>query len=187
MYPDRNLVWSYKDFDKRTDDMAKGLLAIGVRRGDHVGVWARNVPEWLTLMFATAKIGAVLVTINTNYKKHELEYLVKQSDMHTLAIVDGLRDVSYIDVLYELVPELKTMARELSRANGSPPKNVIYPGRKSNMNVYCGTLPIGRLSVRRNARQGKRRHQQQRRGQYAVHVRHNRLPERRDAHAQKHP
>ncbi|MBR6374479.1 MAG: AMP-binding protein, partial [Victivallales bacterium] len=83
MYPDRNLVWSYKDFDERTDNMAKGLLAIGVRKGDHVGVWARNVPEWLTLMFATAKIGAVLVTINTNYKSHELEYLVKQSDMHT--------------------------------------------------------------------------------------------------------
>ena len=109
MYPDRGLCWSYLDFDRRTDEMAKGLLAIGVRRGDHVGVWARNVPEWLTLMFATAKIGAVLVTINTNYKAHELEYLVRQSDMHTLCIVDGLRDVSYIDVLYELVPELRTM------------------------------------------------------------------------------
>ncbi|MBP1583423.1 MAG: AMP-binding protein, partial [Victivallales bacterium] len=62
MYPDRGLVWSYKDFDERTDNMAKGLLAIGVTKGSHVGVWARNVPEWLTLWFATAKIGAVLVT-----------------------------------------------------------------------------------------------------------------------------
>ncbi len=137
MYPDRNLVWSYKDFDKRTDDMAKGLLAIGVRRGDHVGVWARNVPEWLTLMFATAKIGAVLVTINTNYKKHELEYLVKQSDMHTLAIVDGLRDVSYIDVLYELVPELKTMARGTLKSERFPHlKNVIYLGQEKQRGMY---------------------------------------------------
>ncbi|NLG14316.1 MAG: AMP-binding protein [Lentisphaerae bacterium] len=137
MYPDRNLVWSYKDFDKRTDDMAKGLLAIGVRRGDHVGVWARNVPEWLTLMFATAKIGAVLVTINTNYKKHELEYLVKQSDMHTLAIVDGLRDVSYIDVLYELVPELKTMARGTLKSERFPRlKNVIYLGQEKQRGMY---------------------------------------------------
>ncbi len=137
MYPDRNLVWSYKDFDKRTDDMAKGLLAIGVRRGDHVGVWARNVPEWLTLMFATAKIGAVLVTINTNYKKHELEYLVKQSDMHTLAIVDGLRDVSYIDVLYELVPELKMMARGTLKSERFPRlKNVIYLGQEKQRGMY---------------------------------------------------
>ena len=67
MYPDRDLTWTYKDFDIRTDLMAKGLMAIGVTKGSHVGVWARNVPEWLTLMFATAKIGAVLVTINTNY------------------------------------------------------------------------------------------------------------------------
>ena len=70
MYPDRDLVWSYADFDRRTDDMAKGLMAIGVRKGDHVGVWARNVPEWLTLMFATAKIGAVLVTLPGQSGKH---------------------------------------------------------------------------------------------------------------------
>lgn len=137
MYPDRGLEWTYKDFDERTDDMAKGLLAIGVRKGDHVGVWARNVPEWLTLMFATAKIGAVLVTININYKSHELEYLVKQSDMHTLAIVDGLRDVSYIDVLYELVPELKTMPRGCLKSKLFPRlKNVIYLGQEKQRGMY---------------------------------------------------
>ncbi|MCQ2396608.1 MAG: AMP-binding protein, partial [Lentisphaeria bacterium] len=93
MYPDRNLCWTYKDFYQRSDDLAKGLLAIGIKRGDHIGVWARNVPEWLTFMFATAKIGCVLVTINTNYKIHEVEYVLKQSDMKMIAIVDGLRDV----------------------------------------------------------------------------------------------
>ena len=137
MYPDRNLVWSYKDFDERTDNMAKGLLAIGVKKGDHVGVWARNVPEWLTLMFATAKIGAVLVTINTNYKSHELEYLVKQSDMHTLAIVDGLRDVSYVDVLYELVPELKEQPRGTLKSARFPRlKNVVYLGQEKHRGMY---------------------------------------------------
>ncbi|MBO4512852.1 MAG: AMP-binding protein [Victivallales bacterium] len=137
MYPDRNLVWSYKDFDERTDNMAKGLLAIGVKKGDHVGVWARNVPEWLTLMFATAKIGAVLVTINTNYKSHELEYLVKQSDMHTLAIVDGLRDVSYVDVLYELVPELKVQPRGTLKSARFPRlKNVVYLGQEKHRGMY---------------------------------------------------
>ena len=137
MYPDRNLVWSYKDFDERTDNMAKGLLAIGIKKGDHVGVWARNVPEWLTLMFATAKIGAVLVTINTNYKSHELEYLVKQSDMHTLAIVDGLRDVSYVDVLYELVPELKEQPRGTLKSARFPRlKNVVYLGQEKHRGMY---------------------------------------------------
>lgn len=120
MYPDRGLVWSYAEFYQRTDNLAKGLLAIGVKRGDHVGVWARNVPEWLTLMFATAKIGAVLVTINTNYKSHEVEYVIKQSDMHTIAIVDGQRDVSYVDVLNELVPELKTHPRGHLRSQRFP-------------------------------------------------------------------
>ena len=137
MYPDRDLVWSYADFDRRTDDMAKGLMAIGVRKGDHVGVWARNVPEWLTLMFATAKIGAVLVTINTNYKSHELEYLVKQSDMHTLAIVDGLRDVSYPDVVYELVPELRECPRGSLVSKRFPRlKNVIYLGQEKLRGMY---------------------------------------------------
>ncbi|NLZ62525.1 MAG: AMP-binding protein [Lentisphaerae bacterium] len=137
MYPDRGLVWSYAEFYQRTDNLAKGLLAIGVKRGDHVGVWARNVPEWLTLMFATAKIGAVLVTINTNYKSHEVEYVIKQSDMHTIAIVDGQRDVSYVDVLNELVPELKTHPRGHLRSQRFPHlRNVIYLGPEKERGMY---------------------------------------------------
>lgn len=137
MYPDRDLVWTYKDFDRRTDDFAKGLLAIGVKRGDHVGIWARNVPEWLTMMFATAKIGAVLVTVNTNYKSSELEYLLEQSDMHTLAIVDGLRDVSYVDVVYGLVPELREQPRGMLRSKRFPRlRNVLYIGQEKQRGMY---------------------------------------------------
>ena len=68
VYPDRKLRFSYKQFNERVDSLAKGLLFIGIKPGDKVGVWAKNVPDWTTLMFATAKIGAVLVTVNTNYK-----------------------------------------------------------------------------------------------------------------------
>ncbi|NLF94895.1 MAG: AMP-binding protein [Oligosphaeraceae bacterium] len=137
MYPDRGLVWSYAEFYRRSDSLAKGLLAIGIKRGDHVGVWARNVPEWLTLMFATAKIGAVLVTINTNYKSHEVEYVIKQSDMHTIAIVDGQRDVSYVDVLNELIPELKTHPRGHLRSQRFPRlRNVIYLGQEKERGMY---------------------------------------------------
>ena len=64
--------------------LAKGLLAIGMEKGDHLGIWARNVPDWLTFTFATAKIGVVLVTVNPVYKSHELAYVIKQSDMKAL-------------------------------------------------------------------------------------------------------
>ena len=91
VYSDRNLRFTWKQFNERVDHMAKGLLAIGVKRGTHVGIWAGNVPDWLTFLYACAKIGAVAVTVNTNYKQAELEYLCQNSDMHTLCIVNGDR------------------------------------------------------------------------------------------------
>lgn len=69
VYSDRNLRFTWKQFNERVDHMAKGLLAIGVKRGTHVGIWAGNVPDWLTFLYACAKIGAVAVTVNTNYKQ----------------------------------------------------------------------------------------------------------------------
>ena len=87
VYSDRNLRFTWSQLNRRVDDMAKGLIAIGVERGTHVGIWAANVPDWLTLLYACAKIGAVYVTVNTNYKQSELEYLCQNSDMHTLCIV----------------------------------------------------------------------------------------------------
>ena len=102
IYPDRDLRFTYKDFDERVNMFAKGLLSLGITKGDHVGIWAKNVPDWLTFMFATAKIGVVLVTVNTAYKGHELEYVLEQSDMKALAIIDGYQDVDYINIMYEL-------------------------------------------------------------------------------------
>jgi len=67
IYADRNLRFTWSQFDRRIKDMAKGLLALGLKKGDHLGIWATNVPDWLTFMYATAKIGVVLVTVNTNY------------------------------------------------------------------------------------------------------------------------
>ena len=84
VYSDRDLRFTWSEFNKRVDDMAKGMLAIGITHGTHVGVWATNVPDWLTFLYAGAKIGAVLVTINTNYKQSELEYLVENADIHTM-------------------------------------------------------------------------------------------------------
>lgn len=69
VYSDRNLRFTWKQFNERVDNLAKGLLSIGVEKGTHVGIWARNVPDWLTFLYACAKIGAVAVTVNTNYNR----------------------------------------------------------------------------------------------------------------------
>ncbi|UGV41134.1 AMP-binding protein [Methanococcoides orientis] len=137
VYPDRNLRFSYHEFNDRVDDLAKGLLSIGITKGDHVGIWARNVPDWLTFMFATAKIGAVLVTVNTAYKSHELAYVMKQSDMKALAIVDHFRDVDYVETVYELVPELKTCKRGNLKSEEYPKlESVIFIGQEKHRGMY---------------------------------------------------
>lgn len=137
VYPDRNLRFSYQEFNERVDDLAKGLLSLGITKGDHVGIWARNVPDWLTFTFATAKIGAVLVTVNTAYKSHELAYVMKHSDMKMLAIVDHFRDVDYVETVYELVPELKTCKRGNLKSEEYPKlESVIFIGQEKHRGMY---------------------------------------------------
>ncbi len=137
VYPDRGLRFSYQEFNQRVDNMAKGLIATGVGPGSNVGIWANNVPDWLTLMFATAKIGAVLVTINTNYKLSELEFLIKDADLHTLCLIDGFRDSDYVEMVFELVPELKTCERgHLNSARFPKLKNVVFVGPQKHRGMY---------------------------------------------------
>ncbi len=137
VYPDRDLRFTYKEFDERVNLLAKGLLEIGIKKGDHVGIWAKNVPDWLTFMFATSKIGVVLVTVNTAYKSHELDYVLKQSDMKALAIIDGFQDVDYIQTVYELIPELKSHQRGKLNSEEYPfLSSVIYVGQEKHRGMY---------------------------------------------------
>ncbi|WP_042704015.1 AMP-binding protein [Methanobrevibacter arboriphilus] len=137
VYPDRDLRFTYKEFNERVNMLAKGLISIGIEKGDHVGIWAKNVPDWLTFLFATAKIGAVLVTVNTAYKSHELDYILKQSDMKALAIIDGFRDINYIKTIYDLVPELKKHPRGGLNSSEYPHlKSVIYVGQEKHRGMY---------------------------------------------------
>ena len=98
---------TYSEFRDDVDTFARSLIAMGVKPGDHVAIWATNVPAWYITFWATVKIGAVLVTVNTAYKIHEAEYLLRQSDTHTLVMVDGYKDSDYIAIINELCPELK--------------------------------------------------------------------------------
>ena len=138
VYSDRNLRFTWKKFNERVDNMAKGLLSIGVERGTHVGIWAGNVPDWLTFLYACAKIGAVAVTVNTNYKQSELEYLCENSDMHTLCIVNGDRGSDdFVNMVYAMLPELRTCQRGYLKSERFPRmKNVIYIGQEKYRGMY---------------------------------------------------
>ncbi|MBQ2345551.1 MAG: AMP-binding protein, partial [Prevotella sp.] len=137
VYSDRNLRFTWSKFNERVDNLAKGLIAIGVKKGSNVGIWATNVPDWLTFLYATAKIGAVLVTVNTNYKQNELEYLCKDSDMHTLCITDGTWDCNYVDMTYTMLPELKTCERGHLNSERFPHmKNVVFIGMEKYRGMY---------------------------------------------------
>nr|WP_321374177.1 AMP-binding protein [uncultured Bacteroides sp.] len=137
VYSDRNLRFTWNQFNDRVDEMAKGLLSIGVTKGSHVGIWATNVPDWLTYLYACAKIGAIYVTVNTNYKLSELEYLCKNSDMHTLCITNGDRDSDFVDMVNKMLPELKTCQRGHLESKHFPEmKNVIYIGQEKLRGMY---------------------------------------------------
>lgn len=107
-YTELDYTRTYPQFREDVDIFARALIAMGVKRGDHVAIWATNVPAWYITFWATTKIGAVLVTVNTAYKIHEAEYLLRQSDTHTLVMIDGYKDCNYVDIIDTICPELKT-------------------------------------------------------------------------------
>lgn len=106
--PEFGVRWSWKEFDRRTNVIARGLHAMGIRKGDHVAIWATNMPEWMLIMFASAKLGAILVTVNTNYKQFELNYLLTQSDAKMLVMISEVKGNDYIDHITSLMPGLLT-------------------------------------------------------------------------------
>lgn len=137
VYPDRGLRFSYSEFNERVDKLAKGLLKIGAKPGDNIGIWANNVPDWVTFMFAIAKMGGVLVTINTNYKLSELEFLIKDADLTTLCIIDSYRDSDYVCMINELIPELKTSERGHLNSEKFPMlKNMVFIGPEKRRGMY---------------------------------------------------
>ena len=137
IYSDRDLRFTFSQFDERVNNLAKGLLSVGLKKGDHLGIWATNVPDWLTFLFATAKIGVVLVTVNTAYKLHELDYVISQSDMTTLAVIDGYRDSDYVQMVNELIPELKNCERGHLVSSKYPMlKNVIFIGQQKHRGMF---------------------------------------------------
>lgn len=128
-YTELDYTRTYPEFRDDVDNFARTLLALGVKKGDHVAIWATNVPAWYITFWASTKIGAVLVTVNTAYKIHEAEYLLKQSDTHTLVMIEGFKDSDYAGIMREICPELETSEKGQLNSKRLPVlKNVITVG-----------------------------------------------------------
>ena len=137
IYADRNYRKTWREFAEVVDDFAKGLMALGVQKGEKVAVWATNVPYWVALQFATAKIGAILLTVNTNYREHELRYLLQQSECENIFLIDSLRDHDYVDTLYKIAPELRIQSRGELRCRDLPHlKRVCFLGAEKYRGMY---------------------------------------------------
>ncbi|WP_089966985.1 AMP-binding protein [Lihuaxuella thermophila] len=131
VYPELGLRWTYREFQALCNQAAKGLMKLGLKKGHHLSIWATNQPEWLITQFATGKMGAVLITVNTNYRTRELEYLLRQSDTETLILMEQVRGVSFVDMLMEICPELETCSPGHLNSKRLPRlKNVILLGER---------------------------------------------------------
>ncbi len=140
-YPEFGLElrMNYGQYRDVVNQLAKGLMALGIEKGDHIAVWATNVPEWVFLELAVSKIGGVLVTINTNYRAAEIEYALRQGDIKALFLIEELRGYSYLDAVYSVAPELKSLGdplgQELNSENLPRLKRVVLIGKDAKPGV----------------------------------------------------
>ena len=149
-YTDRNYFRTWKELNDEADLIARGMMSLGVKKGDHVAIWATNTPEWILTLFAAAKIGAVLVTVNTNFKIFELEYLLRQSDTKLLVMIGGFKNNDYVATVNELLPELKTTSGEIESEHLPFLKRVVFVGKETpegmlnfeDLKILGGDFPV---------------------------------------------
>jgi fatty-acyl-CoA synthase len=130
-----NLRLTFCQLRDEVDRLSKGLMALDIAKGDHVAVWAPNVPEWIFLQLALARIGAVMVTVNTAYKASEVEYVLRQGDITTLFMTEAFRGNSFLESVYSILPEIK----ELTDPSTQPLQSERLPRLKRV--VLLGTTP----------------------------------------------
>jgi fatty-acyl-CoA synthase len=127
VHADTGERYSYEELRDEVDRVARGLMALGIQRGHHVGIWATNYSEWVLTQLATAKIGAVMVNVNPAYRTHELSYVLEQSEANALILIGRFRNSDYVAMLNEVVPELKDSNQgELRSTRFSYLRDIIY-------------------------------------------------------------
>src|SRR5262245_45683241 len=147
VFPQLGRRWTWRQFADDVDAAARGLIALGIKTGEHVALWATNVPEWVLLQFATARIGAVLVNINPAYRPFELQYVLGQSDSVALFLVDQFKSADYFAMLAEVCPEIA--AAQQGRVTS--PR---YP-RLRNIVAIKGNAPGGLLTWQQMVEHGQ--------------------------------
>ncbi|MED3497863.1 AMP-binding protein [Brevibacillus agri] len=137
VYQERSLRYSFAQFQEVCNRAARGFMSLGIQKGENIAIWATNVPEWVISQFATAKMGGVLVTVNTSYRVHELEYLLRQSESTTLLLIDGYRDANYLEMIREICPELATCEPGALVSKRLPNlRNVVYLGEERQPGMF---------------------------------------------------
>ena len=112
-FPDREAIVAgeqrvtYRTLLEKSNAIANALMKMGVKKGDKVAIWMSNIPEWVYAHFACVKIGAPVIPLNTRYRAHELEYILRQSDSTTLFMMDRFLKIDFMPMIYEVCPELK--------------------------------------------------------------------------------
>jgi len=114
-YPDNDAVvslhqglrFTYRQLQQEVNRAAKGFMALGLKKGDRLAIWATNIAEWIITQFATAKVGIILVNINPAYRTHELEYALRQSESQALLLLDRFKTSDYVDMFYQICPEAR--------------------------------------------------------------------------------
>lgn len=137
VFPESGVRYTYREMQQACNRVAKGMMAMGIKRGEHIAIMAPNVPEWVLTQFASAKVGAVLVMVNTNYKLFELEYLVRHSDVTSLFFAGKFRDADYLDMIYQLCPEMQeNMPGRLNCKKLPMLKNLVLIGNGQAPGLY---------------------------------------------------
>ena len=141
--PEKGVRFTYSQFDRMVDDYSISMLKLGISVDTKIGLWAPNGPEWPILAFAAARIGAVLVPLNTHYRLEELKFAIADSGIHTLFVAEGLKKTEYVDMLFSLIPEIKISGGKKWHSRLFPElSNIIVISEKK----YPGTLGYSDLS-----------------------------------------
>jgi fatty-acyl-CoA synthase len=147
VFPQSNTRMNYAGFHAAVRSVAKGLLALGIKPGEHVGVWATNIPEWVLLQYGAATVGIVLVTINPAYRPFELCYTLEQSDLVALFLTDSFKSSDYYAIFAEACPQIAS-ARGGNVSCPSFPKLrqavALKPGAPENYLAWREMIEAGR-------------------------------------------
>ena len=148
IYPELGLRWTFTQLEERAQACARGLARLGICKGERVAIWSTNLPEWVVLFFGLAKIGAIMVTVNTLLRRHEVEYLLSQSEACALVLSRGFRDVDYVETVYQIAPELRehNAGHRIHCSKLPSLRNVIFLGEEA---------PAGMMSYKEIEESGK--------------------------------